>query len=279
MPAMYARLDAHRRVCLTYLTPEPPYADVSPLKPVDEWLFSCLSDAASSPIDTARLCELINVLATQAKIPDWAAHTRSTARSAYEACLKWRLRASAWTDRHTPETGYSQAVLLGSAVHSPGLAFAEIIPADVYLEVLAANQAVRVAVRPTPRAIAASRDWRFDSSAMAYLCGEMIWTLSEAELLQFGRERAETIVLDTARRHRDSVRRLDRLDSEQSRSPIPRPLRRLVLERDKGRCCECGSDINLEIDHIIPVRLGGATSEANLQLLCRDCNRRKGACL
>jgi 5-methylcytosine-specific restriction endonuclease McrA len=31
------------------------------------------------------------------------------------------------------------------------------------------------------------------------------------------------------------------------------------------------------IDHVIPVALGGATTLANLQLLCGDCNREKGA--
>jgi 5-methylcytosine-specific restriction endonuclease McrA len=31
------------------------------------------------------------------------------------------------------------------------------------------------------------------------------------------------------------------------------------------------------IDHVIPVALGGATTLANLQLLCGACNREKGA--
>jgi hypothetical protein len=61
------------------------------------------------------------------------------------------------------------------------------------------------------------------------------------------------------------------------RQPIPRELRRLVFERDGGQCVECGSNFDLQYDHVIPVALGGATSFENLQLLCGPCNREKSA--
>lgn len=49
-----------------------------------------------------------------------------------------------------------------------------------------------------------------------------------------------------------------------------------VWHRDGGRCVECGAAHYLEFDHIIPLSRGGATSAANLQILCRGCNRDKG---
>jgi 5-methylcytosine-specific restriction endonuclease McrA len=61
------------------------------------------------------------------------------------------------------------------------------------------------------------------------------------------------------------------------RDPIPREVRRAVFERDGGKCTECRSTFDLQYDHVIPVALGGATSPENLQLLCADCNREKGA--
>lgn len=60
-----------------------------------------------------------------------------------------------------------------------------------------------------------------------------------------------------------------------TRVPIPSDLRRSVFERDGGRCVECGSNFDLQYDHVLPVAHGGATTVENLQLLCADCNRRK----
>ena len=62
-----------------------------------------------------------------------------------------------------------------------------------------------------------------------------------------------------------------------SRSPIPAAIRSEVWRRDCGRCVQCESKENLQFDHIIPVAKGGATSVANLQLLCKSCNGAKSA--
>jgi hypothetical protein len=60
------------------------------------------------------------------------------------------------------------------------------------------------------------------------------------------------------------------------RMPIPEAIKSEVWRRDGGRCVNCGTNQNLQFDHIIPNRLGGATTVANLQLLCQSCNLAKG---
>jgi 5-methylcytosine-specific restriction endonuclease McrA len=84
------------------------------------------------------------------------------------------------------------------------------------------------------------------------------------------RERRSQQKLQTAR----SLMRADEA-GRPTRVPIPTELRRAVFERDGGRCVECGSNFDLQYDHILPVAHGGATSLENLQLLCADCNRQK----
>jgi len=56
----------------------------------------------------------------------------------------------------------------------------------------------------------------------------------------------------------------------------PNALKRFVFERDKYRCVNCGTHLNLSIDHIHPFSKGGSDDESNLQTLCRSCNSSKG---
>ena len=60
-----------------------------------------------------------------------------------------------------------------------------------------------------------------------------------------------------------------------SREHLSASKRKRILLRGKGRCMKCGSKKNLEIDHVVPLARGGSNRLENLQLLCRDCNRRK----
>lgn len=56
---------------------------------------------------------------------------------------------------------------------------------------------------------------------------------------------------------------------------IPTKVRVEVFQRDGGCCVWCGSDENIEFDHKTPISRGGHSTEDNLQLLCRSCNRKK----
>lgn len=61
------------------------------------------------------------------------------------------------------------------------------------------------------------------------------------------------------------------------RIPISEEVQITVWNRDGGKCVKCGSSLNLEFDHIIPLSKGGSNTARNIQLLCEHCNRSKGA--
>lgn len=67
------------------------------------------------------------------------------------------------------------------------------------------------------------------------------------------------------------------------RKIIPTRLRFLILQRDNFACVICGSKakdgVKLEIDHKIPVALGGTNEATNLFTLCNICNSGKSAFL
>lgn len=69
------------------------------------------------------------------------------------------------------------------------------------------------------------------------------------------------------------------LDPKSRRERIPQDVKVLVWQRDAGRCVQCDSKTDLEFDHIIPLAMGGSNTARNLQLLCANCNRRKGSTL
>lgn len=61
---------------------------------------------------------------------------------------------------------------------------------------------------------------------------------------------------------------------------ISQSVRVSVLHRDQYKCIFCGrssSEVKLEVDHILPFSKGGSNDMSNLQTLCFDCNRGKGA--
>ena len=69
-------------------------------------------------------------------------------------------------------------------------------------------------------------------------------------------------------------------DEEKRSRHIPASVRVSVLHRDSYKCAFCGrgaKQVQLEVDHIVPFSKGGSNDLSNLQALCIDCNRGKGA--
>jgi 5-methylcytosine-specific restriction endonuclease McrA len=50
--------------------------------------------------------------------------------------------------------------------------------------------------------------------------------------------------------------------------------RKIIMQRDGGRCRGCGGDQFLEMHHIVPVLEFGSNDDDNLLILCRECHHR-----
>jgi hypothetical protein len=65
------------------------------------------------------------------------------------------------------------------------------------------------------------------------------------------------------------------IPADDTRKPISDEVKMFVWNRDGGKCVNCGSEENLEYDHIIPISKGGSNTARNIQILCEKCNRTK----
>jgi 5-methylcytosine-specific restriction endonuclease McrA len=45
-----------------------------------------------------------------------------------------------------------------------------------------------------------------------------------------------------------------------------------TLRRDGSRCMQCGSTVQLELDHVVPLSRGGNNDPSNLRMLCHACH-------
>ena len=63
----------------------------------------------------------------------------------------------------------------------------------------------------------------------------------------------------------------------------PERVKAILKSRDRGKCSNCLSDLNIEleapvhIDHMVPLAKGGCNDIVNLQILCDKCNQSKSA--
>lgn len=61
---------------------------------------------------------------------------------------------------------------------------------------------------------------------------------------------------------------------------VSKSLRLQILRRDNHTCRSCGAtapDARLQVDHVVPVALGGSDEPSNLRTLCEPCNSGKSA--
>lgn len=89
------------------------------------------------------------------------------------------------------------------------------------------------------------------------------------------------------------IERASRLRRKEHQRPLKneRQMRRYRVQQEKtfvilpkeieklysSPCCNCGSNENQSVDHIIPLSRGGTHSIGNLMTLCRSCNSSKHA--
>jgi hypothetical protein len=113
----------------------------------------------------------------------------------------------------------------------------------------------------------------------------LLWWVEEHHYWDDEEMTAEEVALtlwDRDRRREGRFERLRRLRLREDdadgarRERIPIEVREFVWTRDEGRCVSCGAEDDLQFDHVIPVARGGGNTEANVQILCGLCNRRKG---
>lgn len=113
-------------------------------------------------------------------------------------------------------------------------------------------------------------------AALAELDGRKLWkAFGQEELQDLYDWSQEAGLPDAAERFMAAEQARPYIDD----GKIPTDVRALVVKRDGERCQNCGSGDDLTIDHkITPWSLGGSSTDpANLQVLCRACNSRKGA--
>jgi len=114
-------------------------------------------------------------------------------------------------------------------------------------------------------------------------CGKRVWARNRNESPVESNDRMMEIAseLDSFNHHGFEMIELcaNRVGQKRKlkREHISQAVRQEVYERDGGECVECGSNEQLEYDHILPHSKGGSSRVNNLQLLCKTCNLQKGA--
>jgi 5-methylcytosine-specific restriction endonuclease McrA len=128
------------------------------------------------------------------------------------------------------------------------------------------------------------RDHEHGPALLGEIAGRRLWWIGDDCYWDDERLEAEQVALEIWDRERRRDHRFGRLRqlraqteaaSAARRERIPSDVRAFVWARDNGACVQCGSEQDLQFDHVIPVSRGGGNAAGNIQVLCGDCNRMK----
>ncbi len=100
------------------------------------------------------------------------------------------------------------------------------------------------------------------------------WRLENPEKMQQARDAWELANPEKKQVHRENRRARERAASGRMSPGI---IGKLFFAQ-QGKCAACRVIFKgrMELDHILPLSLGGSNDDSNIQLLCRTCNRSKG---
>jgi len=134
---------------------------------------------------------------------------------------------------------------------------------------------IEMASGPTGQAVREILDC-FVSGEEDPVTGKTVYKLTEAERSVASQrvQRFQAVYDMNLRFASESDEPLTGSETRRSRH-ISQTVKDRVWNRDGGCCVQCGSNENLEFDHIIPHSKGGANTYRNIQLLCEHCNRVK----
>lgn len=100
------------------------------------------------------------------------------------------------------------------------------------------------------------------------------WTKANAELVRHIKRKWAQ-----ARPHLSRVYACNRRARERGQR-LSSDLAERLLKAQRGKCANCGCSLKKSghhLDHIVPLALGGANLDTNIQLLCPPCNHSKSA--
>lgn len=129
--------------------------------------------------------------------------------------------------------------------------------------------------------MAANKERRKATSAAHYMANKERLLERSAARYSADPERRRLVIAAWREKNQDLVRAMyqNRRAKKKASGKLSIGLisRLFDLQRGKCACCGVGLGADYEVDHILPIALGGGNTDDNVQLLRKVCNRRKSA--